>query len=70
VESSSLHSRALFLSYAFGFTGLRVTGFMPFQEPRLLAFSAFCSFFDRFAIGMYFSISASFMTTKRVSGEG
>ena len=65
-EPSSLHFCALFLLYARGLAGLRVTGLMA-QVPRRLASSSRFFFFESLAYGMnFFIMSLPFLSCYRL----
>lgn len=51
-----LHFCAFRLLYAFEFSGLRVTGFRPYQQPRFARFISRCFFLGSFSKRMNFSI--------------
>ena len=48
-QESSLHVRVFFLLYAREFSGLRVTGLMPYQVPRRALSSSFFFFLESFS---------------------
>ena len=69
-ESSFFHFCALFLLYALGLVGLRVTGLMV-QMPRRLVSSSRFFFFESLAYGMNFSMmNLPFLSCCRLHLDG